>query len=113
MFYVENNNNIVIADDNKERLETTLKFLPQYKGLEIKESDVSIVQYNDKWYFVNDEAYIAKKQEQEKQRKRQEILDKLDKLDLKSIRAIRANDEEYIAQYEAQAQELRKQLQEV
>ena len=46
-------------------------------------------------------------------KKRQEILQKLDELDLKSIRAIRAGDQEYIAQYEAQAQELRKQLAEL
>jgi hypothetical protein len=51
--------------------------------------------------------------EAEKEAKRQEILKQLDSLDLKSIRAIRANDEEYIAQYEAQAQELRRQLQEL
>lgn len=51
--------------------------------------------------------------EAEKEAKRQEIIKQLDSLDLKSIRAIRANDEEYIAQYEAQAQELRRQLQEL
>lgn len=51
--------------------------------------------------------------EAEKEAKKQEILKQLDSLDLKSIRAIRANDVEYIAQYEAQAQELRKQLQEL
>ena len=48
-----------------------------------------------------------------KEQKKQEILQKLDSLDLKSIRAIRANDTEYIAQYEAEAQELREQLREL
>lgn len=51
--------------------------------------------------------------ETEKEAKRQEILKQLDSLDLKSIRAIRANDQEYIAKYEAQAEELRKQLKEL
>lgn len=73
---------------------------------------------NDRYIYQDGEIipnpnYETIKREQKRQRKRQEILDELDALDLKSIRAIRANDEEYIAQYEAQAQELRKQLQEL
>ena len=51
--------------------------------------------------------------ETEKEAKRQEILKQLDSLDLKSIRAIRANDQEYIAKYEAEAEELRKELTEL
>ena len=74
------------------------------QGYEIRETETAL----EAWGYTEEE-----KEEQERQRKRQEILDELDKLDLKSIRAIRANDEEYIAQYEAQAQELRKQLQEL
>ena len=50
---------------------------------------------------------------QAKEAKIAQIKSDLDNLDLKSIRAIRAGDQEYIAQYEAQAQELRKQLQEL
>lgn len=51
--------------------------------------------------------------ETKKEAKRQEILKQLDSLDLKSIRAIRAGDQEYIAKYEVEAKELRKQLQEL
>lgn len=40
----------------------------------------------------------------------EEIKQLLDELDLKSIRAIRANDTEYIEQYEAEAQALRSEL---
>lgn len=39
-----------------------------------------------------------------------EIKQALDELDLKSIRALRANDTEYIEQYEAEAQALRNEL---
>ena len=59
------------------------------------------------------EGYEERKRQEEKTAKRQEILQKLDDLDLKSIRAIRANDQEYIAKYEVEAKELRKQLQEL
>lgn len=68
MFYLEQKNNIVIADSNKERLQTTLEVMPQYEGFEIRESDVDIVQYNDKWYFINDEEYIRQKEQEEKER---------------------------------------------
>ena len=59
------------------------------------------------------EGYEERKRQEEKAAKRQKILQKLDDLDLKSIRAIRANDQEYIAKYEVEAKELRKQLQEL
>lgn len=59
------------------------------------------------------EGYEERKHQEEIAAKRQEILRKLDELDLKSIRAIRANDQEYIAKYEVEAEELRKELAEL
>ena len=59
------------------------------------------------------EGYNERQQQEAKEARKQEILRKLDELDLKSIRAIRANDQEYIDKYEAQAEELRKQLKEL
>lgn len=87
----------------RQRIEFIVEYNHQ-QGYEIQETETEL----QAWGYTQEE-----KEEQRRQRNRQEILDKLDKLDLKSIRAIRANDEEYIAQYEAQAQELRKQLQEL
>lgn len=49
-------------------------------------------------------------EEEYKKQRKQEILIALDELDLKSIRALRANDTEYIQEYEAQAQVLREEL---
>ena len=59
------------------------------------------------------EGYEERKHQEETAAKRQEILRKLDELDLKSIRAIRAGDQEYIAKYEVEAEELRKELAEL
>lgn len=39
MYYIEKDNKIVLADENKQRLLNTLKLTPQYQGLEVKESD--------------------------------------------------------------------------
>ena len=106
-YYTIQNNSILIAESRKalERFYNNVLELP--------------IDYGEGKYIVdNDELVLNPNWEEEqkqkkRERKRQEILDELDKLDLKSIRAIRAKDEEYIAQYEAQAQELRKQLQEL
>lgn len=37
MYYIEQNNKIVLADEDLNRLKDTLDFMPQYKELEIKE----------------------------------------------------------------------------
>ena len=39
MYYVEKENEIVLYDTDKTRLEQTINFMPQYAGLEIKETD--------------------------------------------------------------------------
>ena len=103
MFIAKNNDLIILAKETREELEQALQFMV-YTSIEKTEIEYELY---DGEYLTKEEIEVKNKE-----RKRQEILDELDKLDLKSIRAIRANDEEYIAQYEAQAQELRKQLQE-
>lgn len=104
MFIAKNNDLIILAKETREELEQALQMMV-YTSVE--ETDIDYQLYGGE-YLTPEEIEVKNKE-----RKRQEILDELDKLDLKSIRAIRANDEEYIAQYEAQAQELRKQLQEL
>lgn len=46
MFYVENDNKIVLFDDDKQKLQDTIAFMPQYQGLEIKEVQEGYVIYN-------------------------------------------------------------------
>ena len=38
-YYIEQEGQIKLHDTDRGRLVTTLKFTPQYKGLEIKETD--------------------------------------------------------------------------
>ena len=76
------------------------------------QEDRAKVIYQDGKIILNPN-YEERKRQEEKEAKRQEILKQLDLLDLKSIRAIRANDQEYIAKYEAEAEELRKELMEL
>lgn len=72
-----------------------------------------IEETSDEYVLVDDEYVLQgseKDIENQKQQRKQEILKELDELDLKSIRAIRANDTEYIAEYEQQAEALREEL---
>ncbi len=41
MFYIEKDNKIIFADDNLQRLKTTLKFKPELANCEIKETGVN------------------------------------------------------------------------
>ena len=37
MFYIQQDNKIVLFDEDKQKLQNTISFMPQYQGLEIKE----------------------------------------------------------------------------
>lgn len=55
MFYIENDNKIVLVDENLERLQKTIAFtMPQYKGLEIKEVQEGYVIYNSELMTVEE-----------------------------------------------------------
>ena len=46
MFYIENDNKIVLFDEDKQKLQDTIAFMPQYEGLEIKEVEEGYVIYD-------------------------------------------------------------------
>ena len=63
MFYIEDNNKIVLFDENLETLQNTIAFMPQYKGLEIKEDEAGYVIYNFELMTVEEmEAEQAQKE---------------------------------------------------
>ena len=70
MFYIENENKIVLVDENLERLQNTRAIMPQYEGLEIKEVQEGYVIYNSELMTV--EEMEAKQTQKERER-----LDKL------------------------------------
>lgn len=45
MYYVEQNSKIVLFDEDRQVLENTLEFTPQYAGLEIKVTDRPIIDF--------------------------------------------------------------------
>lgn len=66
MFYIEDNNKIVLVDENLERLQNTIAFMPQYEGLEIKEVQEGYVIYDFELMTVEEKE--AKEAQKERER---------------------------------------------
>ena len=84
MYYVEQDNIILFFDEDLQKLQNTIAFCPQYKDLEIKETDRPIVNFG----FADTEEWQKQKAQQEREKQKAEIQNQLDKLDKKRIRAI-------------------------
>ena len=59
MFYIQQNNKIVLFDEDKQKLQDTIAFMPQYQGLEIKEVEEG--------YVICDFELITVEEKEEKQ----------------------------------------------
>ena len=70
MFYIQQDNKIVLSDEDKQKLQNTIAFMPQYEGLEIKEVEDGYVIYDSELMTVEE----MKTKEAQKERER---LDKL------------------------------------
>ena len=64
MYYVEQDGQIVLYDEDRQVLENTLEFTPQYAGLEIKETDRPIVDFE----FADTEEWQEKQAQKERER---------------------------------------------
>ena len=53
-YYILENDKIILFDTDKERLELTLEFTPQYAGLEIQETKRNIIMFNGEFYFEDE-----------------------------------------------------------
>lgn len=53
-YYIEKDNKIVMFDSDRQRLAGTLIFTPQYKNLEIKETDAEIIEKDGAFVFKDD-----------------------------------------------------------
>ena len=93
-------------------------FVHEHQSLNYYEDDNCIIMYLDSEKIVNgvavdrtqDADYIAEQKAKNNAIIKQDILKQLSEIDAKSIRALRDGDTAYIAQYKAQAQDLREQL---
>lgn len=53
-YYILENDKIVLFDTDKEQLESTLEFTPQYAGLEIQKTERNIITFNGGFYFKDE-----------------------------------------------------------
>lgn len=60
-YYIEQNNVIVLHDTDRARLENTLRFMPQYEGLTVQETERPIE--NCEW--ADTEEYLTAKHKRE------------------------------------------------
>ena len=66
MFYIENDNKIVLFDEDKQKLQDTIAFMPQYQGLEIKEVQKGYVIYDFELMTVEEMAAMEVQKERER-----------------------------------------------
>ena len=71
MFYILQNDKIVLYDESREKLENTIKFMPQYADLPILETDRPIVDFE----FADTPEWIANHLREVKETKMKEALD--------------------------------------
>ena len=70
-YYIEKDNKILLFDENKQKLQDTIAFMPQYADLPILETDRPIVDFE----FADTPEWIANHLREVKETKMQEALD--------------------------------------
>ena len=54
MFYIQQDNKIVLSDEDRQRLQNTIAIMPQYEGLEIQEVEEGYVVYDSELMTVEE-----------------------------------------------------------
>ena len=66
MFYIQQDNKIVLFDGDKQKLQNTIAFMPQYEGLEIQETNREIIELDNKFVFADEvQQELVKQRKQE------------------------------------------------
>lgn len=66
MFYIQQDEKIVLFNEDKQKLEDTIAFMPQYKGLEIQEVQEGYVIYDFELMTVEEKEAIEYQKERER-----------------------------------------------
>ena len=77
-YYIQKDNNIVLFDTDKEKIQNTLAFMPEFEGLEISETERPIVLKDDcsGFVFADTDEYLSESLAKAKEAKTQEATDK-------------------------------------
>lgn len=66
MFYIENENRIILFDEDKQKLQNTIAIMPQYTGAEIKEVQEGYVIYDFELITVEEKEIKEAQKERER-----------------------------------------------
>ena len=90
MFYIEHENKIVLADENRQKIVDTLTFLPQYAGAEIKETNREI----ENLMFVDSPEWIEWKSAQVRELRNRYLREYVDPVVSNTLRWAELSDEQ-------------------
>ena len=91
MFYIQQDNKIVLFDEDKQKLQDTILFMPQFQGLEIKEVEEGYVIYDFELMTVEEKE--EKEVQKEREHRNQEIDNKIKELyGMASTEMVKGND---------------------
>ena len=65
MFYIKDDEKIILYDTSEERLKQTLDFMPEYSNFQIHYTDKNIVNFEGNFYFEEDIQEKIEEQEKE------------------------------------------------
>lgn len=113
MFIVEKDNKIILADTDRKRLESTLKFMPDYADCEITEIDRPVKLIDGAYVYADTPEYVAAKNAEIALIRREQYTMLVDPLHCEKIRKTALNEwtDEMETAYVEHVHELTAQIQ--
>lgn len=99
-YYILQNNEIVLFDTDKKRLQTTLKFMPELAETKIHQTTKEIVLLDDKYVFADEhqEEIDAQKAQKESEEKELALQNAIEELSKEIAKADLSGDEDWKAE---------------
>ena len=82
-YYIQQDNKIVLFDEDKQKLQDTIALIPQYEGLEIKETEEGYIVYD--FELMTIEEMEEKQAQKQKESRNEEIDNKIKELQIMAI----------------------------
>lgn len=83
MFYIQQDEKIILFDTDKQKLVNTITFMPQYEGLEILETEREIIELNNEFVFKDE--HLQELQDIANQERNAEIDSKIKELQIMAL----------------------------
>ena len=83
MFYIQQDEKIILFDEDLQKLQNTLLFMPEYSNVEILETDRNIIMLNEE--FVFEDEHLQELQDRANQERNAEIDSKIKELQIMAL----------------------------